>query len=114
MRRSGSVSANDPDRLAESAVNSYTDFMASLSDKGRYPQAQFYTFAEAVRRYLVSVEGRPLIHRSVVGVVNGLREYLAMERKGVPGRILYEADRLETEFFCGYDPIFEGDEPPGL
>ena len=46
--------------------------------------------------------------------MNGLREYLAIERKRVPGRILYEADRLETEFFFGYDPHFEGDEPPGL
>jgi hypothetical protein len=29
----------------------------------------------------------------------------------VPGEILYEADRLESLFFAGYDPHFEGDEP---
>ena len=30
----------------------------------------------------------------------------------VPGEILYEADRLESLFFAGYDPHFERDEPP--
>ena len=37
-----------------------------------------------------------------------------VERKRVPGKVLYEADRLECLFFAGYDPHFEGDEPPGL
>ena len=39
---------------------------------------------------------------------------LGVERKRVPGEILYEADRLEVQFFDDYDPHFEGDEPPGL
>jgi len=48
------------------------------------------------------------------GCGNGLREYLAVERKRVPGDVLFEADRLECQLFAGYDPSFEGDEPPGL
>jgi hypothetical protein len=32
----------------------------------------------------------------------------------VPGRILSEADRLECLLFGGFDPHFEGNEPPGL
>jgi hypothetical protein len=55
-----------------------------------------------------------LIHKSVTRAVNGLREYLEVERKRVPGDILFEADRLECQLFAGYDPSFEGDEPPGL
>ncbi|HEX4169289.1 MAG TPA: hypothetical protein VHZ55_27820 [Bryobacteraceae bacterium] len=55
-----------------------------------------------------------MIHRSVVQAVNGLREFLQAERKQTPGDILFEADRLECEFFDGYDPSFAGDEPPGL
>ena len=51
---------------------------------------------------------------AVLSGSSGLREYLTIERKRVPGGILYEADRLETRFFSGYDPHFEGDEPPGL
>jgi hypothetical protein len=47
--------------------------------------------------------------------VNGLREYLAVERKPIPGDVLFfEAERLECLLFVGYDPSFEGDEPPGL
>ncbi|MGC4066348.1 MAG: hypothetical protein QM784_17300 [Polyangiaceae bacterium] len=55
-----------------------------------------------------------LIHRSVVQSVHGLRAYLEVERKRIPDNILYDADRLETILFAGYDPYFEGDEPPGL
>jgi hypothetical protein len=43
-----------------------------------------------------------------------LAEFLRLERKRVPGRIFSEADRLECLFFGGFDPHFEGDEPPGL
>jgi hypothetical protein len=55
-----------------------------------------------------------MVHKSVAQSVNGLREFLEAERKGVPGDVLFEADRLECRFFEGHDPSFEGDEPPGL
>jgi len=49
-----------------------------------------------------------------VQAVNGLREFLQVERKRIPGGILFEADRLECQLFAGYDPSFDGDEPSGL
>jgi hypothetical protein len=55
-----------------------------------------------------------MIHNSVVRAANGLREFLQVERKRIPGNILFEADRLECQLFAGYDPKFDGDEPPGL
>jgi hypothetical protein len=55
-----------------------------------------------------------LIHRDVANAINGLTESLRLERKRVPGRILSEADRLECLLFGGFDPHFEGNEPPGL
>ncbi|HSU32384.1 MAG TPA: hypothetical protein VLJ11_14220 [Bryobacteraceae bacterium] len=55
-----------------------------------------------------------MIHKSVVRAVNGLREFLEVERKRIPGDILFEADRLECQLFAGYDPSFDDDEPPGL
>jgi hypothetical protein len=64
--------------------------------------------------YIEITRDQPLIHRSVVNAVNGLRKYLAIERKRVPGGVLFEADRLECQLLAGYDPYFEGDEPPGL
>jgi hypothetical protein len=55
-----------------------------------------------------------MINRNVAAAINGLVEFLRLERKHVPGEILWEADRLECLLFSGYDPDFEGDEPPGL
>jgi hypothetical protein len=46
--------------------------------------------------------------------VNGLREFLEVERKRIPEDISSEADRLECQLFAGYDPSFDGDDPPGL
>jgi hypothetical protein len=67
-----------------------------------------------VRRNIEMIQRDPMVHKSVARAVNGLREFLEVERKRVPGGILFEADRLECRFFEGYDPSFEGDEPPGL
>jgi hypothetical protein len=44
-----------------------------------------------------------MIQRSVARAVNGLREFLEMERKRIPRDILFEADRLECQLFAGYD-----------
>ena len=55
-----------------------------------------------------------MLHRGVVTAVYGLVEYLRSERKRVPGGVLLEAERLECLLFLGYDPHFDGDEPPGL
>ena len=46
--------------------------------------------------------------------VNGLTDFLEVERKRVPDQVLRDAERLECLLFSGYDPYFEGDEPPGL
>jgi len=51
---------------------------------------------------------------SVVQAVNGLVEKLRIERKRVPGEVLVEADRRECPFSLGYNPHFDGDEPPDL
>jgi hypothetical protein len=66
------------------------------------------------RRYAELTKDDPLIHRKVVAAINGLREFLEVERKRIPGTIIADADRLESLLFSGYDPYFEGDEPPGL
>jgi hypothetical protein len=50
----------------------------------------------------------------VVEAINGLTGFLTAERKHVPQDVLWNAERLECLVFGGYDPRFEGDEPPGL
>ena len=55
-----------------------------------------------------------MMHLCVVRALNGLVEYLQSERKRVADEVLIEAERLECLLFLGYDPHFDGDEPPGL
>jgi hypothetical protein len=68
----------------------------------------------SVRRHAGLTKSDPLIHRKVVVAVNGLTDFLQVERTRVPGQVLRDAGRLECLLFSGYDPHFDGDERPGL
>ena len=105
---------SEKDQLARQVADLRTAFDLALSDKRKYPVAEFNAFVESVRRYIKIATGDSMVHKSVVQAVNGLREFLQAERKRISGNILFEADRLECQFFDGYDPSFDGDEPPGL
>jgi hypothetical protein len=52
--------------------------------------------------------------RYVAAAVNGLLDFLEVERKWVPEVVLRDAERLECLLFSAYDPHFESDQPPGL
>ena len=108
------VPISEKDRLAAEVEDRWVDFQDGLSNKRRYPVEQFRAFWEAGKRYAELTKDDPLIHRNVVAAINGLREFLEVERKRIPGTIIADADRLESLLFSGYDPYFEGDEPPGL
>ena len=47
-------------------------------------------------------------HSQVVRCINGLLDYLQVERKRVPGEVLAGAKRLECLLFAGYDPHLDG------
>jgi len=100
--------------LAAEVEDRWVEFQQGLSNRRRYPVEQFRAFWEAGKRYAELTRNDPLIHRNVVTAINGLREFLSVERKRVPSTIIPAADRLESLLFGGYDPDFEGDEPPGL
>lgn len=103
------------DRLATTVVDRWCSFQDALgTPKRKYPVQEFLSFADAARRYIDLTRDDQLVRRDVAKAINGLREFLELERKRVPGRILFDADRLECLFFGGFDPLFEGDEPPGL
>jgi hypothetical protein len=104
----------EKERAAEEVVERRADFETALENKRKYPTREFEAFLRAVWRYIEMTQGDTMVHKSVAQSVNGLREFLEVERKRVPGNVLFEADRLECQFFGGYDPSFEGDEPPGL
>ena len=104
----------DKKHLAKAVVDARVQFDLALHDKRRYPREHFRRLFSAVKAYADATANDEMMHRNVVQSVNGLCELLEVERKNVPGEILFEADRLETILFAGYDPSFDGDEPPGL
>jgi hypothetical protein len=123
----------DKDRLDAQVEKHWVDFKEGLSSQKRsYPISEFKAFWNAAKRYaeLTKSERRPsdrgrrrglgrtapdpLIHRAVAEALNGLADFLEVERKRVPADVLRDAERLECLLFSGYDPYFEGDEPPGL
>lgn len=104
----------EKDRLAAEAMECWADLQDGLSsDKRKYPIQQFKAFWAVIKRYAELTRSDQLIHRSVAGAVNGLADFLEVERKRVPGHVR-DAERLECLLFSGYDPHFEEDEPPGL
>ena len=110
-----SMTDSEKDALAAVVEERWVDFQMALSDNRRkYPVQEFKKFVQAVRNYIERSRDDPLVHRKVVQVVNGLTNSLKVERKRIPNEILAEADRLECLMFAGYDPHFEGDEPPML
>ena len=102
------MAKSEKDRLAAEVDARWVDFQDALHDKRRYPVAQFKAFWEAGKRYAELTKNDALIHRSVAVAFNGLTDFLRVERKRIPGTILWDADRLECLLFGGYDPYFEG------
>ena len=107
--------ATEKDRLGAQVVEAWAEFQQCLSSQKRsYPTHKFEIFWNIAERYAELTKSDPVIHRAVAAAVNGLVDFLEVERKRVPARVLRDAERLECLFFGGYDPYFEGDEPPGL
>jgi hypothetical protein len=73
---------------------------------------EFRAFVQSARRYIEITAGDPMIHRSVVQAVNGLREFLQVERKLIPGDILFEADRLECSWLATIPASTAMSRPP--
>jgi hypothetical protein len=102
------------ERLAEEVGERWISFQEALSDKRKYPISEFNAFAKSTREYIRVLGNDPQIHRDVVNAINGLVDFLTVERRRVPDAVVQEANRLEAIVFSGYDPYFEGDEPPDL
>jgi hypothetical protein len=103
----------EKDRLAAEAMQCWADFQLGLSsDKRKYPIRQFRAFWEVTKRYAELTKSDHLIHKGVAGSVNGLVDFLKVERKRVPDHVIRDAERLECFLFGGHDPHFDGEEPP--
>jgi len=103
------------DRLASQVLELLIDFEMALSEtKRKYPAQEFFAFASAARRYIDLTRKDQLVRRDVEVALKDLATCVELMRKGAPDAVVLEAHRLESLFFDGYDPYFEGDEPPGL
>ena len=103
------------DRLAEKVTDLWVAFQEALSsEKRKYPIGQFQTFWSAAQRYAELTKSDSLLHKSVATAVNGLVDFIRAERTRVPADVPRDAERLECLLFAGYDPYFEGEEPPRL
>ena len=102
---------SEKDTVAEEVAERRATFNLALSNKRKYPVPEFRTFVQTARRYIAMTKNDPMNYKSVARAVNGLREYLAVERKRIPGDVLFEADRLECLLFVGYDPSFRAMSP---
>jgi hypothetical protein len=91
----------EKERLAEEVGERWISFQQALSDKRKYPTSKFNAFAKTTRNYFRVLGNDSLIHRDVANAIHGLV-------------VIQEADRLESIVFSGYDPYFDGDEPPDL
>jgi len=101
-------------RLAEEVVDRWVSFQMALSNKRKYPVVEFNAFATSVRRYVEVIGRDPLIHREIANAINGLVDFLKVERRRVPDAVIYEASRLESLLFSGYDPHFRRGRAAGL
>jgi hypothetical protein len=108
------MASPDNDKLAREVMQAHASFEERLHGKGRFPRELFQAFFDAVVRYVTATADEPMIHRNVAGVVTSLREVLELKSLRAPGKAIADADRLHCMLFAGYDPHFEGDEPPGL
>ena len=114
-RKTEKMPNSQKDQLAAEAIDCWEDFQESLASvKRKYPIQQFQAYWSATKRYAELTNADALIHKSVAAAVHGLVDFLSAERKRVPNDVLRDAERLECLLFTGYDPHFEGDEPPGL
>src|SRR6266513_2061069 len=71
------------DRLAEEVIDLWVTFQMALSNKRKYPAGEFNAFSKSVRRYVDVIGRDPLIHREIAKAINGLVDFLRVERRRV-------------------------------
>jgi hypothetical protein len=89
----------EQDQVAQQVVELRVAFDLGLSNKRTYPVREFQAFVKMARRYIAMTASDSMMPKSVAHAINGLREFLAAERKRVPGDIIFEADWLESAFW---------------
>ena len=82
------MAESEKDRIARQTADLRVTFDIALSNKRKYPVTEFKAFVQSARYYIEITAGDSMVHRSVVQAVNGLREFLEVERKRIPGHLV--------------------------
>ena len=93
--------------MAKRVVDGWCIFQDALTRKGRYPKEKFDAFLRSARNYAEATRNDRLIQRDVAAIISGLGEQLRLERKRVPGQVLYEANHSNVYSFQGTIPILK-------
>lgn len=64
-----------------------------------YPIPEFGLLAESARTCVEKTRSDDMVDQTVVGAVNGVVDELTVERKQIPGEVLFEADRFWNASF---------------
>ena len=67
------MTESEKDRIARQTADLRFTFDMALSNKRTHPVAEFSAFVQSARRYIEITARDPMIHKSVVRAVNGLR-----------------------------------------
>ena len=66
------MAQSEKDRVAREVADLRISFNSALSNKRKYPVAEFNAFVQSARRYIKITATDPMIHKSVAQAVNGL------------------------------------------
>ena len=58
------MAESEKDRIARQTADLRVSFDMALSDKRKYPVAEFKAFVQSARRYIEVTAGDPMIHRA--------------------------------------------------
>ena len=105
---------SEKDRLAAEAMDLWWEFERAYTKKLKFPMEQFRAFWIATRRYAELTRSDTEINKALAGAVHELASTFGWSGKTVESNVVADIERLECLLFDGYDPYFEGDEPPGL
>lgn len=102
------------DQLAAEAMDRWYDFERACSPKKKFPIREFRAFGVLAKQYAELTRSDEMIRRDMAAAVHDLTTMYGWASKAPEDEVIAEIERLECLFFCGYDPYFDGDEPPEL
>jgi hypothetical protein len=105
---------SEKDRLAAEAMERWYDFQRVCRPKKKFPVREFRAFWPVAKRYAELTRTDKVIHRDLATAVHELTTVYGWASKTPEDGAIAEIQRLECLIFDGYDPHFEGDEPPEL